>query len=121
MTPHKAYLEEFETLVDAGVTVKAMAHITGGGFVGNLPRVIPPGVGIEIDRTAWDVPTIFRLIQERGQVAEMEMYQVFNMGIGMVLIVDEDDVGAALEALPEEVVVIGEAVPWTGEGAQVRL
>ncbi|MFW6115671.1 MAG: phosphoribosylamine--glycine ligase [Chloroflexota bacterium] len=121
LTPHKAYLNEFEALVAAGVTIKAMAHITGGGFVGNLPRVIPGEVGIEIDRAAWDVPEIFRLIQERGKVDEMEMYRVFNMGIGMVLIAAEDQVAAALRALEQEAVVIGEAVPWARKGAQVRL
>lgn len=121
LTPHKAYLDEFEAVVGAGVTIKAMAHITGGGFVGNLPRVIPSEVGIEIDRAAWDVPAIFRLIQERGKVEEMEMYRVFNMGIGMVLIVSEHEVPAALRALEQEAVVIGEAVSWAGRGVQVRL
>ena len=64
-----------------------MAHITGGGFVDNIPRVLPPGVGVKIDKAAWTVPPLFRLIQETGGVAEGEMFRVFNMGIGFVLIV----------------------------------
>jgi phosphoribosylamine--glycine ligase/phosphoribosylformylglycinamidine cyclo-ligase len=121
LTPHKAYLREFEALVDADVTVKAMAHITGGGFVDNVPRVLPEGVGAHIDRSSWDVPTIFRIIQRRGRVDEMEMYRVFNMGVGMVLIVSEGQVDRALEVLGGEGMVIGEAAAWDGDGARVRL
>jgi phosphoribosylformylglycinamidine cyclo-ligase len=121
LTPHKAYLDEFEALVEAEVTIKAMAHITGGGFVDNVPRVLPGDVGVVVNRRAWDVPTIFRLIQKRGTVDEMEMYHVFNMGIGMVLIVSSDEADGALETLGQEAVVIGEAVSWDGEGARVRL
>ena len=121
LTPHKAYLEEFEALVDAGVTVKAMCHVTGGSFLDNLPRVLPPGIGVRLDRSAWEVPVIFRLIQERGQVDEMEMYHVFNMGIGLVLLVAADEVERALEALSGQAMVIGEAVAWDGGGDRVRL
>jgi phosphoribosylformylglycinamidine cyclo-ligase len=121
LTPHRAYLGEFEALVDNGVTIKAMAHITGGGLIDNLPRVLPPGIGVEIDRAAWEVPTIFRLIQERGGVDEMEMYHVFNMGIGVVILVAEDQVDQAQAALSESVVIIGEAVTWDGNGTQVHL
>jgi phosphoribosylamine--glycine ligase/phosphoribosylformylglycinamidine cyclo-ligase len=121
LTPHKAYLDEFEALVEAEVTIKAMAHVTGGGFVDNVPRVLPGDVGVVVNRRAWDVPTIFRLIQKRGTVDEMEMYHVFNMGIGMVLIVSSDEADGALETLGQEAVVIGEAVSWDGEGARVRL
>jgi phosphoribosylaminoimidazole synthetase len=121
LTPHKAYLGEFQDLLDAGVTVKAMAHITGGGFVDNVPRVLPDDVGVAIDRAAWEVPAIFRLIQERGGVDEMEMYHVFNMGVGMVVIVSPGQIDAALGALGEEGVVIGEAVAWDGQGPRVSL
>ncbi|RLC58514.1 MAG: phosphoribosylformylglycinamidine cyclo-ligase, partial [Chloroflexota bacterium] len=121
LTPHRAYLREAEALWDAGVHIKAMSHITGGGFFDNLPRVLPPGVGVRIDRAAWAVPTIFRLIQERGRVHEVEMYRVFNMGIGLVLLVAADEVDRALDALSGEAVVIGETVPWDGSGPRVRL
>jgi len=121
LAPHRAYLKEFEALVDAGVQIKAMAHITGGGFFDNIPRVLPDGVGVWIDRTAWEVPAIFRLIQRRGRVDEMEMYRVFNMGIGLVLLVAAEDVDRALGALSGEALVIGEAVPWEGDGPRTRL
>ncbi len=121
LTPHEAYLKEFEALVDAGVTIKAISHITGGGFPDNLPRVLPPSVGVEIDRAAWEVPVIFRLIQQRGQVEEMEMYRVFNMGIGLIVLVPAQEVDRALEALSGEAVVIGQAVAWDGNGPRVRL
>jgi phosphoribosylformylglycinamidine cyclo-ligase len=121
LTPHRAYLREVEALWDAGVHIKAMAHITGGGFPGNVPRVLPGGVGVHLDRSAWDVPPVFCLIQERGQVDEMEMYRVFNMGIGLVLLVSPEDVDRALAALGDEVVVIGQAVAWDEGQPRVRL
>jgi len=120
LAPHRAYLAEFDALVGAGVPIKAMAHITGGGFPDNLPRVLPQGIGARIDRSAWAVPPLFRLIQQRGQVDANEMYRVFNMGIGMIVIVSPEAVAAARAAAPEAV-VIGETTPWDGAGARVQL
>ncbi len=119
LTPHRAYLREVEALWAAGVSIKAMAHITGGGFPGNVPRVLPAGVGVRLDRTAWEAPPIFRLIQERGRVDELEMYRVFNMGIGLALLAAPDDANRALEALAGDVVIIGEAVAWDGSGPRI--
>ncbi|TET54304.1 MAG: phosphoribosylamine--glycine ligase [Anaerolineales bacterium] len=121
LAPHRSYLPEYEELVAAGVPIKAMAHITGGGFEDNIPRVLPDGIGACLDRSAWEVPAIFRLIQSRGQVDEMEMYHVFNMGVGMVVLVAKEDVERALEALSGEAVVIGETVKWDGSGPRVSL
>ncbi len=120
LTPHRAYLREVETLWNAGVTIKGMAHITGGGFYENIPRVLPPGTAVEIRRTAWDVPPIFRLIQQRGKVSDEEMYQVFNMGIGMVLILGPDEAPRALHLLPEAL-PIGRVIPYDGHGPRVRM
>ncbi|MBN2005725.1 MAG: phosphoribosylamine--glycine ligase [Anaerolineae bacterium] len=120
LAPHKSYLAEFDALVAAGVQIKAMAHITGGGFPDNLPRVLPQGIGARIDRSAWPVPPIFRLIQQRGQVDADEMYRVFNMGMGMIVIVSPEAVAAARVAVPEAV-VIGKAISWDGAGARVQL
>jgi len=120
LAPHRPYLREVEALWDAGVTVHAMSHLTGGAYVENIPRVLPEGVGVVIDRSAWEVPPIFRLIQARGNVPELEMYRIFNMGMGMVLMVEPDDVDRACAALPE-LVVIGEAVAWDGHDQRVRL
>ena len=120
LAPHRAYLAEFDALVGAGVRIKAMAHITGGGFPDNLPRVLPDGTGVALDRAAWTVPPLFRLIQQRGQVSDDEMYRVFNMGVGMVVIVAPGDVGAALAAVPKAT-VIGKIEAWDGQGSRVRL
>ncbi len=121
LEPHKSYLPEFEALVGAGVAIKAMAHITGGGFVDNLPRVLPKTVGVKIDTSAWQAPALFRLIQELGGVSDDEMYRVFNMGVGMVVIVDKTKVKQALSALNNAAYLIGEAVTWDGVGPQVVL
>jgi phosphoribosylamine--glycine ligase/phosphoribosylformylglycinamidine cyclo-ligase len=107
LAPHRAYLHEVETLWEAGVNIKAMAHITGGGFYENLPRVVPQNLGVRLDREAWEVPPIFRLIQTQGHVDEREMYRVFNMGIGLVLIVSPRDAQKVIETL-SETIVIGE-------------
>ncbi|MBN1955916.1 MAG: phosphoribosylamine--glycine ligase [Anaerolineae bacterium] len=120
LTPHRAYLQEVESLWAAGVTIRAMAHITGGGFPDNLPRVLPAGTGARIDRAAWEVPEIFCLIQEQGVVEEMEMYRVFNMGIGLVIVVGPEMVTQALAAVPEAR-VIGQITRWNGQGPRVEL
>jgi phosphoribosylformylglycinamidine cyclo-ligase len=120
LAPHRAYLAEFDALVHAGVRIKAMAHITGGGFPDNLPRVLPDGVGARLDRSAWQVPPIFRLIQQRGQVSDDEMYRVFNMGVGMVVIVSPEDVDIALMAV-KEATVIGQTVAWVEKETRVQM
>jgi len=91
-----------------------MAHITGGGLVGNVPRILPQGVAAQFHSRAWTILPIFQLIQQRGNVDQDEMYRVFNMGIGMVIICSPKDVGQFIEALPEAK-VIGEVVEQVGE------
>ena len=81
------------------VAVRAVAHITGGGIVGNLPRVLPVGVDAELERSTWEVPPVFGEIQRRGDVADDEMARVFNLGLGMVVVVPPDDVSRALVVL----------------------
>jgi phosphoribosylformylglycinamidine cyclo-ligase len=73
------------------VKIKGMAHITGGGITENLPRTLPKGLGAEIDRSKWGVPEIFRLIQEKGNIADGEMLKTFNMGIGFMIVVNAED------------------------------
>jgi len=95
---HDSYLEPVSRLL-AAVPVHAMAHITGGGFPDNVPRLLPAGARAVIDRAAWEVPPVFRFLQEEGRVDREEMYRVFNMGIGFVVVVGRRDVERALEAL----------------------
>ena len=93
------------------VRIKAMAHITGGGFYDNIPRVIPGGLGVRVWKAAWPVPPIFREIQERGGITEREMFRTLNMGIGMVVVVAASDARRTLELfrkLGQKAWVIGE-------------
>ena len=107
---HKSYLGPVTKLMKV-VKVRGLAHITGGGLVDNLPRVLPRGCGAAIDRKSWKVPKVFQFIQEAGRIDPDEMYRVFNMGIGMVVVVRPRDVNLALDTLrlaKERPIVIGE-------------
>ncbi len=105
LTPMRIYVTQIMRLLDAGVDVRAIAHVTGGGIPGNLPRVLPEGVGARLEKAAWPVPKIFSSIAEWGGVSEEEMYAVFNMGLGMLVVVGPGDEGSALEALGEGMIV----------------
>jgi phosphoribosylformylglycinamidine cyclo-ligase len=105
-------------LVGKPNTVKAFAHITGGGFVDNIPRVLPKTLDVVIKKGSWDMLPIFQIIKEKGGVPEEELYQVFNMGIGMVAIVSANKAEAALKfikAQKHKTWVIGEVVKGKGE------
>jgi len=115
LEPHRCYYRQLKPLLPL---VKGMAHITGGGLVDNVPRVLPQGLMAQFDSSAWSVPPIFQLIQQRGNVAPEEMYRVFNMGIGMVVICSPQDARQITEALPEAK-VIGEVVKQKGEARVV--
>ena len=95
---HRSYLRPV-TAVMKKVSIRGMAHITGGGFPDNIPRVLPANVQVVIDRNSWTVPPVFRFIHRHGRVDRDEMYRVFNMGIGYVLIVRQDDVTTTLRLL----------------------
>jgi phosphoribosylformylglycinamidine cyclo-ligase len=83
----------------ACLAIKALAHITGGGFVDNIPRVLPRNCDVIIRKGMWGMPPIFKLIEAKGGVAEAELYQVFNMGIGMVLLVAADKTDAVMKCI----------------------
>lgn len=83
---HRSYLQEVRSIRKA-VGVKGLAHITGGGLLENIPRIIPDGCAVRIDKDSWKIPPLFEFLRERGRVNETEMYRVYNMGIGMVVIV----------------------------------
>ena len=96
LQPHLCYLEAVTPLLEAGL-VTGMAHITGGGLMDNLPRVVPEGLAVRLDAAAWDVLPIFRLIQERGAVSWEEMARVFNLGLGYVVFCRDGDATAVVE------------------------
>jgi phosphoribosylformylglycinamidine cyclo-ligase len=122
LEPHRSYLDDIRilrrTLRDAGGDVLALAHITGGGWVDNIPRTLPAGLGVEVETGSWRVPWIFSLIQERGDIADDEMVRTFNLGIGLTAAVRPEHADAALAALPDAVRV-GTVVPVEGDGPRV--
>lgn len=113
LAPHRSYLPLARRLEEAGIRIKALAHITGGGMVENVPRVVPAHLSAHIDTTAWAIPPLFRLIQQFGSVDSAEMYRVFNMGIGMVAVVAPEEAGRA-QAIDPAINVIGRLAAGTG-------
>ncbi len=110
LASHRCYYRDLKPVLPQ---LRGIAHITGGGIPGNVPRVLAEGLGARIDRSAWETPPLFRLIQERGNIAEEEMYRTFNMGIGIVLAVAAADAEAVRSQLPGALVV-GEVVRGKG-------
>jgi phosphoribosylformylglycinamidine cyclo-ligase len=115
LEPHRCYYHQLKPLLPL---IKGIAHITGGGLIDNVPRVLPQGLAAKFDSRAWTVPPIFQLIQKRGSISRDEMYHVFNMGIGMVVICSPDNFGQLTEALPEAK-VIGEVIKQVGKARVV--
>jgi len=95
LTPHRSYLDDVDELRALGVEPKGLAHITGGGFYENIPRVLPAGLAAEVDLGSWDVPAGFRQLVEWGDVPDTESFRTWNMGVGLVVVVDAADVEAA--------------------------
>ena len=109
LTPTRIYVKSVLNLIRT-LEIKGIVHITGGGFIDNLPRVLSARTGVVVRKGSWQVPPVFRLIQELGSVEDLEMFRTFNMGIGMALIVaekDADDVLMRLKGLKESADVIG--------------
>jgi phosphoribosylformylglycinamidine cyclo-ligase len=98
LVPHRCYFNALKPLLSK---IKGLAHITGGGFPGNVPRIMPENVTAHFDTSAWKVPPIFKLIQEHGHITKDEMYRVFNMGIGMVIIAAQENSQELIQHLPE--------------------
>jgi phosphoribosylformylglycinamidine cyclo-ligase len=100
LVPHRSYLPIVGPLLGTG-RIKGMAHITGGGISENLPRILPPGTHAVVERSAWKVPPIFEWLQARGNVPETDMFRAFNMGLGLIVVCDEEDVGLLLDGLAD--------------------
>lgn len=105
LAPHRSYYSVLYSLLSE---IKALAHITGGGFIENIPRILPDDLDAKVQLGSWQMPPLWNLIQRTGNIATEEMYRVFNMGIGMVLIADKDSVHEIQKLIPEKTFVIGE-------------
>ena len=119
LTPTRIYVKPVLALMER-VRVKGVSHITGGGFYENIPRSLPEGICASIEKAKVPVPPIFRMIAREGQIDERDMFNTFNMGIGMSLVVAKDDADRAMETLRaagEEPVLLGETIP--GEGVRL--
>ena len=110
---HRSYLRPLAPVIDAGL-VDGLAHITGGGLVDNLPRILPDGCGATIDSTAWPRPPLFQFLVRVAGLSRIEAHQILNMGIGMVAVVAPDRVDALQRAIPEPTWVIGRVVAGSG-------
>ena len=117
LKPTKIYVKPILKLIEQ-VKVKGISHITGGGFYENMPRMLRDGVALKINKNSYEIPPIFKLIAERGNIPERDMYNTFNMGIGMAVIVPENEVEKSLEILRqagEEAYLIGEVIEGNRE------
>lgn len=120
LTPTKIYVKQVHKVLDE-IDVHGIAHITGGGFDENIPRILKPGQGIEIEEGSWEILPVFRLLERFGKVPHREMFNIFNMGIGMVLAVNPEDAPRVIEILTEcgeRASVIGRIVE--GEGVTIN-
>ncbi len=99
LRPTKIYVRALRSVKESGIVIKGCSHITGGGFFENIPRMLPEGVKAVIRKDSYPLPPIFRMIQEAGSISEAVMYNTYNMGIGMVLALDQADADKAVEAL----------------------
>ncbi|MCR5703046.1 MAG: phosphoribosylformylglycinamidine cyclo-ligase [Eubacterium sp.] len=109
--PTRIYVKALKNVKEAGVTIKGCSHITGGGFYENIPRMLPDGVKAVVKKDSYEVPAIFKLLAEKGDISEEMMYNTYNMGIGMILAVDPADVETtmkALEAAGDKCFVVGQ-------------
>ena len=117
LAPHPSYYEALKPVLRLS---KGIAHITGGGLYENVPRILPDSLGVVFDSSSWQKPRIFNHIEKAGNVAIEEMYRVFNMGLGMVIICDSKDVGSVLATVPESLVV-GEVISESDQSRRVSI
>lgn len=123
LAPTKIYVKALQPFF-SGDRVKAAAHITGGGLIENVPRMLPEGLGAEINTAAWEVPQVFKWLQEKGNLSHEDLYETFNMGIGLVLSVREEDVQYVMDTLHDKgetafvigKVKLGSAIEFAAEG-----
>ena len=122
LTPTKIYVKQVLEVV-RNCDVHGISHITGGGFDENIPRILHEGQGLEIDEGSWEILPVFRFLEKYGKVAHREMFNIFNMGIGMVLAVSAEDADKTMELLKsngEAGYVLGNIVKKTGEDVELQ-
>ncbi|NLJ90295.1 MAG: phosphoribosylformylglycinamidine cyclo-ligase, partial [Clostridiales bacterium] len=113
INPTKIYVNAIKAVKNANVNIKACGHITGGGFYENVPRMLPDGMHAKVQKDSYEIPPIFKMLSKDGAIKEEAMYNTFNMGIGMMLVVDSSDADKTLEAIRnagETAYVIGEVI-----------
>jgi phosphoribosylamine--glycine ligase/phosphoribosylformylglycinamidine cyclo-ligase len=115
LAPHRSYLKILGEALERPGLVKALAHLTGGGFIENIPRVLPGHLSARVVPGSWPIPPLWSVIQKQGSISAVEMYRVFNMGIGMVVIVDSAHVEELLRSIPEPAWEIGVLEPGDGK------
>lgn len=120
LEPTKIYVKALLPAIRKGL-LKGLSHITGGGFLENIPRVLPSGMGCYVNARAWELPPVFKWLMKEGGVQPLEMARTFNNGMGMILIVSPDNVvkvARTIQASGEQVYSVGEVI--AGEGVQMR-
>jgi phosphoribosylformylglycinamidine cyclo-ligase len=100
LAPHRSYFDLIYPLIHHNI-IKGLAHLTGGGFIDNIPRILPEGCGVTIQKGSWPVLPIFEFLQKSGDVTDDEAYRVFNMGIGMIAVLAPEDVTQFQAVIPE--------------------
>jgi phosphoribosylformylglycinamidine cyclo-ligase len=118
LKPTRIYAKQVMGLISAGLKPKAIVHVTGGGFIENVPRVLPEGLEARIKHDTWEAPEIFRVIQKLGNMRDEDIYNTLNMGIGLICVYDSKEVANALDALSglgEDAKVIGELCAGSGK------
>ena len=110
LASHRCYLPAVQQVRQAGVDIRGLVHITGGGLIDNPPRILADGLGMRLERAGWPMLPLFELIQRTGQINDQEMAHVFNLGLGMLVVTHPDEAGEALSALKDEAWLVGEIV-----------
>ncbi len=124
LTPTRIYVKSCLHALRQHTGIRALAHITGGGLLENIPRILPEGLGVTLHASAWEVPAVFQWLQEAGNIAPFEMYRTFNCGIGMVMVVEADEADAVTRTLQQQgetVYKLGHVTTTTSDGSPVSI
>jgi phosphoribosylformylglycinamidine cyclo-ligase len=122
LTPTKIYVKALHSALNAGVPVKGLVHITGGGFYENIPRILPENAAVNISKNSYPVPPVFKVMEREGEISEREMFTTFNMGIGMMVFIAKEAADEAMKQLKTDGItpyIIGEVTKF--ENAKVTI